>query len=187
MSDMVQQPVIQLVQDLTMTAVVERNDCTDMKKKTKKNKTKLNQEVPGPVWIPIMHFPPRLKARRDRLACLADIHLWVASVRSPVPRSRLVVATVEGGWREGMEYSKRAASAGHLVIDKVVLRYQWDMLALSHRLHIQGTWSITNQYMRDNKTYVFFKTGITMHLVRTFKTVDLFLYVKEFFSEWTEW
>lgn len=43
MSDMVQQPVIQLVQDLTMTAVVERNDCTDTKK------TKLNQEVPGPV------------------------------------------------------------------------------------------------------------------------------------------
>lgn len=41
--------------------------------------------------------------------------------------------------------------------------------------------------MRDNKTYVFFKTGITMHLVRTFKTVDPFLYVKEFFSEWTEW
>lgn len=30
---MVQQPVIQLVQDLTMTAVVEWNDCTDTKKK----------------------------------------------------------------------------------------------------------------------------------------------------------
>lgn len=33
MSDMVQQPVIQLVQELTMTAVVERHDCTDTKKK----------------------------------------------------------------------------------------------------------------------------------------------------------
>lgn len=40
MSDMVQQPVIQLVQDLTMTAVVERNDCTDTKKKKKKPKQK---------------------------------------------------------------------------------------------------------------------------------------------------
>ena len=36
MSDMVQQPVIQLVQELTMTAVVERHDCTDTKKKQKK-------------------------------------------------------------------------------------------------------------------------------------------------------
>lgn len=158
------------------------------KKKQKQKKNKVKSRSSRPRLNTHNAFPPAcLKARRDRLACLADIHLWVASVRSPVPRSRLVVATVEGGWREGMEYSKRAASAGHLVIDKVVLRYQWDMLALSHRLHIQGTWSITNQYMRDNKTYVFFKTGITMHLVRTFKTVDLFLYVKEFFSEWTEW
>lgn len=40
MSDMVQQPVIQLVQDLTMTAVVERNDCTDTKKKETKKKQK---------------------------------------------------------------------------------------------------------------------------------------------------
>lgn len=44
MSDMVQQPVIQLVQELTMTAVVERHDCTDTKRRKKKN-----QEVPGPV------------------------------------------------------------------------------------------------------------------------------------------
>lgn len=43
MSDMVQQPVIQLVQELTMTAVVERHDCTDTKRRKK------NQEVPGPV------------------------------------------------------------------------------------------------------------------------------------------
>lgn len=43
MSDMVQQPVIQLVQELTMTAVVEHHDCTDTKKR-------INQEkVPGPV------------------------------------------------------------------------------------------------------------------------------------------
>lgn len=35
MSDMVQQPVIQLVQELTMTAVVERHDCTDTKKEEK--------------------------------------------------------------------------------------------------------------------------------------------------------
>lgn len=35
MSDMVQQPVIQLVQELTMTAVVERHDCTDTKKEGK--------------------------------------------------------------------------------------------------------------------------------------------------------
>lgn len=33
MSDMVQQPVIQLVQELTMTAVVERHDCTDSNKR----------------------------------------------------------------------------------------------------------------------------------------------------------
>lgn len=39
---MVQQPVIQLVQELTMTAVVERHDCTDTKKR------RINQ-VPGPV------------------------------------------------------------------------------------------------------------------------------------------
>lgn len=122
---MVQQPVIQLVQDLTMTAVVERNDCTDMKKKQKQKKNKVKSRSSRPRLNTHNAFPPAcLKARRDRLACLADIHLWVASVRSPVPRSRLVVATVEGGWREGMEYSKRAASAGHLVIDKVVLRYQ---------------------------------------------------------------
>lgn len=51
MSDMVQQPVIQLVQELTMTAVVEQHDCTDTKEK------RINQEkVPGPVWIPIMHL-----------------------------------------------------------------------------------------------------------------------------------
>lgn len=37
MSDMVQQPVIQLVQDLTMTAVVERHDCTDTKRRKKKS------------------------------------------------------------------------------------------------------------------------------------------------------
>lgn len=44
MSDMVQQPVIQLVQELTMTAVVEQHDCTDTKEK------RINQEkVPGPV------------------------------------------------------------------------------------------------------------------------------------------
>lgn len=42
MSDMVQQPVIQLVQELTMTAVVEQHDCTDTKKEE-------NQEVPGPI------------------------------------------------------------------------------------------------------------------------------------------
>lgn len=35
MSDMVQQPVIQLVQELTMTAVVEQHDCTDTKKEEK--------------------------------------------------------------------------------------------------------------------------------------------------------
>lgn len=36
---MVQQPVIQLVQELTMTAVVERHDCTDTKKEEKINKS----------------------------------------------------------------------------------------------------------------------------------------------------
>lgn len=39
MSDMVQQPVIQLVQELTMTAVVERHDCTDTKKADKSRKS----------------------------------------------------------------------------------------------------------------------------------------------------
>lgn len=38
MSDMVQQPVIQLVQELTMTAVVEQHDCTDTKKEDKSRK-----------------------------------------------------------------------------------------------------------------------------------------------------
>lgn len=45
MSDMVQQPVIQLVQELTMTAVVEQHDCTDLKK-TKKKKEKLKRSRP---------------------------------------------------------------------------------------------------------------------------------------------
>lgn len=40
MSDMVQQPVIQLVQELTMTAVVEQHDCTDTKKENKSRKEK---------------------------------------------------------------------------------------------------------------------------------------------------
>lgn len=40
---MVQQPVIQLVQELTMTAVVERHDCTDTKKKEKKKKGKIKK------------------------------------------------------------------------------------------------------------------------------------------------
>lgn len=39
---MVQQPVIQLVQELTMTAVVE-HDCTDTKKKEKKTQIKKSQ------------------------------------------------------------------------------------------------------------------------------------------------
>lgn len=39
MSDMVQQPVIQLVQELTMTAVVQRHDCTDTKKRRKIKKS----------------------------------------------------------------------------------------------------------------------------------------------------
>lgn len=39
MSDMVQQPVIQLVQELTMTAVVERHDCTDTKRRKKKSRS----------------------------------------------------------------------------------------------------------------------------------------------------
>lgn len=42
MSDMVQQPVIQLVQELTMTAVVEQHDCTDTKRGRKK------KEIAGP-------------------------------------------------------------------------------------------------------------------------------------------
>lgn len=36
---MVQQPVIQLVQELTMTAVVEQHDCTDTKKEDKSRKS----------------------------------------------------------------------------------------------------------------------------------------------------
>lgn len=44
MSDMVQQPVIQLVQELTMTAVVEQHDCTGKKKK-KETKTKLKLKM----------------------------------------------------------------------------------------------------------------------------------------------
>lgn len=39
MSDMVQQPVIQLVQELTMTAVVEQHDCTNRKKEDKSRKS----------------------------------------------------------------------------------------------------------------------------------------------------
>lgn len=52
---MVQQPVIQLVQELTMTAVVERHDCTDTKKKNKierkkKKKKRIKiKDVLGPV------------------------------------------------------------------------------------------------------------------------------------------
>lgn len=124
---MVQQPVIQLVQDLTMTAVVERNDCTDTKKNNKKNKVKSRSSRPRLNTNNAFSVPPAPEsmARLPRLfGRRADIHFWVASRRSPVPRSRLVFAIVEEGWREGIVYSNRAASAGHLVIDKVVLRYQ---------------------------------------------------------------
>lgn len=48
MSDMVQQPVIQLVQELTMTAVVEQHDCTDTKKGVKEKKERKNQKCPRP-------------------------------------------------------------------------------------------------------------------------------------------
>lgn len=44
---MVQQPVIQLVQELTMTAVVEQHDCTGRKGEKK---------VPGPVGISVKAF-----------------------------------------------------------------------------------------------------------------------------------
>lgn len=43
---MVQQPVIQLVQELTMTAVVERHDCTDLiKRKLRSSRPSLNPKI----------------------------------------------------------------------------------------------------------------------------------------------
>lgn len=54
MSDMVQQPVIQLVQELTMTAVVEQYDCTDTKKEEK-------SRSPWPLLNTINVIPPFLE------------------------------------------------------------------------------------------------------------------------------
>lgn len=71
-------------------------------------------------------------------------------------------------------YSNGANSAGHLAICKVVLRYQicWHWKVIIY-IYKEPEVLQTNTCL-SNKTYVFFKTGITMHLVRTFKTVDLF-------------
>lgn len=159
-------------------------------------KKKKNQEVPGPVWIPMTHFVipqkhhisdisgqrgvwnPRRTSRHlsggysktslkwrqgtEDLSLLkrcwwAPSHffffcfVFLLSLFF-LKRRRLTITALEEGRREGMlvMYSNGANSAGHLAIYKVVLRYQWDMLALEgHHLHIQGTWSITNRYMLE--------------------------------------
>lgn len=190
MSDMVQQPVIQLVQELTMTAVVERHDCTDTKKeeKSRSPRPRLNTndafchssktshiwhnldkeecETPGE---PSRHLSggyskTSLKWRQgtEDLSLLkrcwwAPSHFFFCCFVFLLSlfflkRRRLTITALEEGRREGMlvMYSNGANSAGHLAIYKVVLRYQWDMLALEgHHLHIQGTWSITNRYMLE--------------------------------------
>lgn len=160
-------------------------------------KKKKNQEVPGPVWIPMTHFVIPQKTSHiwhnlDKEECetpgepsrhlsggysktslkwrqgTEDLSLLKRCWWAPshfffccfvfllslffLKRRRLTITALEEGRREGMlvMYSNGANSAGHLAIYKVVLRYQWDMLALEgHHLHIQGTWSITNRYMLE--------------------------------------
>lgn len=167
---MVQQPVIQLVQELTMTAVVERHECTDLKKQNKKRSK--NQRVPGLVWI---HFSflsslkvslclshksgeRSVRSFNQHTVVLKLISQWQrfisplksAGERRPSFREQTHHRHLEERLeRKEIMYSNRTNSAGHLAICKVVLRYQWDMLALGHHSYIQGTWSITNQYMLE--------------------------------------
>lgn len=74
---MVQQPVIQLVQELTMTAVVERHDCTGTKKK-KEEKSR----SPRPCLNTLNAFavPPFLdKNRFCDISEQKSVNLWRTS------------------------------------------------------------------------------------------------------------
>lgn len=76
MSDMVQQPVIQLVQELTMTAVVERHDCTDTKKKKERNqeskaKFEYQQSTPPPSgWKYLTWLIPLDRSQEKLQGCI---------------------------------------------------------------------------------------------------------------------
>lgn len=61
-------------------------------------------------------------------------------------------------------FKKGYSSAGNLVIDKVLFRYQWDTLALGQSIYKEPEVLPTNTCL-STKIYVF-QTGITMHLVR---------------------
>lgn len=157
MSDMVQQPVIQLVQELTMTAVVERHDCTDTKKRKEKsrsprpslnaNNTFSHPSLPSLKNKKINHFTDTTEAAKGGYPQTrphqgtGDLSLLnVAKEHDPAFWGEpLAISGLEEGGREGLlvVHSNWANSAGHHAIYKVVLRYQWDMLALEgHNLHI---------------------------------------------------
>lgn len=85
MSDMVQQPVIQLVQELTMTAVVERHDCTDTKKRRKSRSPRLRLNTNNAFVI-----PPVLDHLSD-ISGQKSVKPWRASRQSigGYPKTRL--------------------------------------------------------------------------------------------------
>lgn len=63
MSDMIQQPVIQLLQELTMTAVVEWHVCTVLKNKREEKKKKKKQQSYMAAWKNPFVIPPFLGKR----------------------------------------------------------------------------------------------------------------------------
>lgn len=105
---------------------------------------------------------------REKLRILTLLEL-LQSANTPLFRITITLER-EGDKEMPVKYSKRANSAGIFSIYKAVLGYQWDVLALEgHHLHII---SLKNK----NKTihawvikHMYFLTGITMHLVQTFK------------------
>ena len=86
MSDMVQQPVIQLVQELTMTAVVERHDCTDTKKEEKSRSPRPHLNTHN-----AFNIPPFL----ENITNQTDLHRWVWHPIKPPSMLSVVIPTLE--------------------------------------------------------------------------------------------
>lgn len=155
MSDMVQQPVIQLVQELTMTAVVEQHDCTDLEKKKEKKCSRPRMNTNNSfVCLPFIENiqkwnfsePPNLYSFINLNYNSSDDgtedipHLCAAGegpdpLASPAARRRT-------GRRRGMfVIQTRPTQLATLSFRKLSSKYQWDMLALEgHLLHTQGSW-----------------------------------------------
>lgn len=143
--------------DTTCTRI--NNDCSGWTTWLYRYKKKKNQ-VQGPIWIPIIRNPSLpWKSHWSDMFGQMNVKAWTISRTASVVISKLDSVTsrnwgspsskclqvsfqILGGWhtiatlmegeRKGtlVMYSNRANSAGHLAIYKVVLRYQWDMLAL---------------------------------------------------------